>query len=84
MDLSLGKTGILWILETNKGIDRLILIREKFNVLNFSILSEEFFQLLFGGIRRKVLNINMASLLSLLVSQHFFCLFHLLGFHLEG
>jgi len=84
MELSLGKGGLFRVLEADKGVDGLILLREKLDVLNFSILSKKFFQLLSGSIRREVFDIEIASLFGVLVSEHFFGLFHLSVFLLEG
>jgi len=62
MELSLGKGGLFRVLEADKGVDGLILLREKLDVLNFSILSKKFFQLLSSSIRREVFDIEIASL----------------------
>jgi hypothetical protein len=76
MEFSLGLLGLLRILETNEGIDSLSFLREHLNVFNFSILSEEFFKLLLGGVGWEVFNIEIASLLGVLVSKHFLGLLH--------
>lgn len=76
MEFCLGLLSLLGILEADEGIDSLTFLREHLNVFNFSILSEEFFQLLFGSIGWEVLNVEIASLLRVLVSKHLLGLLH--------
>jgi hypothetical protein len=73
--LSLGS--LLWILEADKGIKSLTFLREKLDVFDFTILSKEFFKLLFGSSGREVLDVEIASLLGVLVSEHLLGLFNL-------
>jgi hypothetical protein len=73
--LSLGS--LLGILEADKGIKSLTFLRKKLDVFDFTIFSEEFFKLLFGSSGREVLDIKVASLLGVLISEHLLGLFNL-------
>jgi len=75
--LSLGLRSLLGILEANESIESLSFLGEELNVFDFTVLSEQFFELLFGGVGREVFDVEVASLLGVLVSKHLLGLFHL-------
>jgi hypothetical protein len=84
VEFILGLLSFLWVLEADEGIDSLAFLGEELDVLDFSVLREEFFELLFSGSRREVLDIEIASLLGVLVSKHLLGLFHFSLGLLEG
>jgi hypothetical protein len=75
--LSLGLRSFLGIFEADEGIKSLTFLRKKLDAFDFTIFSEEFSKLLFGGSGREVLDIKVASLLGVLVSEHLLGLFNL-------
>ena len=60
-----------WFLEAHKGIEGFsFFVGEQLDALNFSVLAEELLQLFLGGCRGEILDIEVASLLGVLVSDH--------------
>jgi hypothetical protein len=76
VQLLLGEGSIVWVLEANKGIDGFVLSRENLDALDFAVSAEVLLELLFGGLGREVLHVEIASLLGVLESHLVLLLFH--------
>lgn len=70
-----GHGGRLWVCEAHKRILSFSFLREDLDALYLSILREDFIQLLLSGVSREVLDVQIASLLGVLVPHHVFLLF---------
>jgi len=67
---SLGLRGGLGVLEADEGIHSLSFLGEHLDALDFSIAAEEFLELVVGGLRREVLDVEVATFLAVFVPHH--------------
>lgn len=63
VELLLGISSVVWVLEANEGIDGFVILGVELDIFNGTELSEEFLELIFGGVGREVLDVEVASLL---------------------
>jgi hypothetical protein len=73
--LSFGVESLIWVLEAHEGVERLAFLGEELDAFDVSVLGEVLLQLLSSSGRQEVLHIQIASLLRVLVSDHFLGLF---------
>lgn len=58
-----SKSSVVWGLVAHEGIERFTFLGEKFDAFDFSESLEDFSKLDVSGVRREVLDIEVASLL---------------------
>ena len=82
--LVLGHGGSFWVLEASEGVETLTFSWEDLEALNSSELLEKSLKFSIGGLRREVLDVEIASLLGVLELSLFLLLFLLSVGLLEG
>jgi hypothetical protein len=84
MESSLSVEGIFWLLEADESIEGVSFLREELNAFNVSMLTKELLEFFSSSGGWEVLDVKVASLLWVLVSDHFFLLLNVSFVLLKG